>query len=121
MLIDDNTDSRNFVAFDLQLHGAEVTAVSSASEAFQVIASSKPDVLVSDIGMPQMCGYEMLIQLRASKPENGSEIPAIALTAYAGERERQKALAVAFQMHLSKPLEAGAISTAVAQVISQNS
>lgn len=121
LVVDDNADSRDFVTFDLQLHGAEVIAVSSASEAFQVLASAKPDVLVSDIGMPQMCGYEMLIQLRASKSENGSEIPAIAVTAYAGERERQKALAVGFQMHLSKPLEAGAISTAVAQLISQNS
>ncbi|MEM9926717.1 MAG: PAS domain S-box protein, partial [Cyanobacteria bacterium P01_D01_bin.50] len=130
LVVEDDADSLDFVTFDLQLHGAEVTGVSSASAALKVLGESKPDVLVSDIGMPKMDGYEMLRRIRASEPDNGSEIlaireasplRAIALTAYAGEKEEQKAIEAGFQMYLSKPVEAGAVARAVAKLLSENS
>ena len=70
--------------------------------------------------MPNMDGYQMLRQIRASESENGNKILAIALTAYAGEAEQQKAIDAGFQMHLSKPVEAGAVATAVAKLLSEN-
>lgn len=121
LVVDDEADCRDFITFDLQLHGAEVTTVSSASAALKVLAEFKPDVLVSDVGMPKMDGYEMLRQVRASESENGHKILAIALTAYAGEVEQQKAIDAGFQMHLSKPVEANTIVTAVAKLVSENS
>lgn len=117
LVVDDEADSLKYVAFDLQLHGASVTAVSSASEALQILPDLKPDVLVSDIGMPHIDGYQMLRQIRANHVDNNSQIPAIALTAYAGEVEKQKALEAGFQMHLSKPVEVNAIVAAVAQLV----
>ncbi|WP_414624194.1 PAS domain S-box protein [Calothrix sp. CCY 0018] len=117
LVVDDEADSLEYIAFDLQLHGASVTAVSSASAALQILPDLKPDVLVSDIGMPEIDGYQMLRQIRTSQPENCSQIPAIALTAYAGETEQQKALEAGFQMHLSKPVEANAVIAAVAKLV----
>lgn len=68
-----------YIAFDLQLHGASVTAVSSASAALQILPDLKPDVLVSDIGMPEIDGYQMLRQIRASQADSDSQIPALSV------------------------------------------
>ncbi len=92
LVVDDDRDSLDFVAFVLEEDGADVVAVSSALEALQVIEQQKPDVLVSDIGMPDMDGYTLIRQLRTWSTEQGGEIPAIALTAFASKRDREKAL-----------------------------
>ncbi|GAB1544245.1 hypothetical protein NUACC21_69210 [Scytonema sp. NUACC21] len=105
LVVDDDADSRDFIAFALEQSGALVTAVSSASEALEVMTRVMPDILVSDIGMPEMDGYEMLRQIRGWTKEQGGQIPAIALTAYAGECDRKQALAAGFQVHISKPIE----------------
>jgi CheY-like chemotaxis protein len=107
LVVDDDTDSREFFAFVLEQLGAQVSTVTSAGEAIAEVSAtlSQPDILLSDIGMPDMDGYMMMRQIRAMPPEQGGQILAIALTAYAGEIDRQQALAAGFQHHLAKPVE----------------
>jgi PAS domain S-box-containing protein len=104
LLVDDDADSLDFVAFVLEQDGAEVRAASSALEALQIIEQEKPDVLVSDISMPDMDGYTLLRLLRTWSAEQGGQIPAIALTAFARQYDQQQALQAGFQVHLPKPV-----------------
>ncbi|MBD2534924.1 response regulator [Nostoc flagelliforme FACHB-838] len=104
LVVDDDADSRDFIAFVLEQDGAFVMAVSSALEALQTLAEVKPDVLVSDISMPDMDGYMLINEVRTWAPEQGGRIPAIALTAFARNNDQEKALKAGFQMHLPKPL-----------------
>lgn len=105
LVVDDETDARELVAFLLEQQGAQVISATSAHEALLILPQAKPDVLLSDIGMPDMDGYMLLQQVRTLTPEQGGQIPAIALTAYAGEINQQQALAVGFNQHISKPVE----------------
>ncbi|WP_293126141.1 PAS domain-containing protein [Microcoleus sp. bin38.metabat.b11b12b14.051] len=105
LAVDDDADARDLVVFVLEDCGASVTAVSSADAALAVLTQSVPDVLLSDIGMPHTDGYMLLRQVRALPPEQGGLVPAIALTAYAGEIDYRQALAAGFQRHISKPVE----------------
>ncbi|MEG3863184.1 hybrid sensor histidine kinase/response regulator, partial [Microcoleus sp. herbarium12] len=105
LAVDDDADARDLVVFLLEDCGASVTAVASADDALTLLTQSVPDVLLSDIGMPYTDGYMLLRQVRALPPEQGGLVPAIALTAYAGEIDYQQALAAGFQRHISKPLE----------------
>ncbi|WP_375502253.1 response regulator [uncultured Nostoc sp.] len=114
LVVDDETDSREFVAFVLEQAGAIVTSVASGMEALQAIEQSTPNLIVSDIGMPDMDGYMLLQQIRAQLP--ASQVPAIALTAYAGEFDRTQALQAGFQQHLAKPIEPAEIVTTVARL-----
>ncbi|MBN3958106.1 response regulator [Nostoc sp. NMS8] len=114
LVVDDDTDSREFVAFVLEQAGAIVTSVASGIEALQAIEKSTPNLIVSDIGMPDMDGYMLLQQIRAQLP--ASQVPAIALTAYAGEFDRTQALQAGFQQHLAKPIEPAEIVTTVARL-----
>lgn len=117
LVVDDEPDSLHFISFVLQLYNAEVQTASSSLVAIQILLDSKLDILVSDIGMPGMDGYEFLRQVRTLPPENGGQIPAIALTAYAGEFNRQQALTAGFQMHLPKPIEPKTLGDAIAHII----
>ncbi|MCG6138032.1 MAG: PAS domain S-box protein [Nostoc sp. LLA-1] len=116
LVVDDDADSLNFIAFALKIYGAEVTKVASALEALPIIVKSPPDILVSDIGMPHMDGYEFLRQLRVLPPETGGKVPAIALTAFAGEYDQKQAIASGFQMHIPKPVAPEALAAAVVQL-----
>ncbi|NHC35324.1 response regulator [Scytonema millei VB511283] len=113
LVVDDEPDSREFVAFVLEQAGAIVTSVSSGIEALQAIEQSVPDLIVSDIGMPDLDGYMLMRQIRARLP--ASQVPAIALTAYAGEFDRALALKAGFQHHLAKPVEPAEIVTTLAR------
>ncbi len=104
LIVDDDDDSRDFLVVVLEQSGAIATAVSSASRALEILVSFKPHVLLSDIGMPELDGYNLIRQIRKLPPTLGGQIPAIALTAYAGEKDRQQALDAGFQKHLSKPV-----------------
>jgi PAS domain S-box-containing protein len=117
LVVDDDADTRDYITFLLEQAGAKVMAVASANEAFTLLVQSKPDLLLSDIGMPEMDGYMLLRQVRTLPPERGGNIPAIALTAYAGEINQQKALAAGFQLHLSKPIEPTELVSAIANLI----
>ncbi|MCU0548058.1 MAG: PAS domain S-box protein [Leptolyngbya sp. Prado105] len=113
LLVDDDTDTREFEAFLLEQYGATVTAAASGSEALQLIDQFTPDLIVSDIGMAEIDGYMLIEQIRlfeASQREShlsnqGGQIPAIALTAYAAELDQKRAMQAGFQRHLTKPLE----------------
>ncbi|GAX41209.1 PAS/PAC sensor hybrid histidine kinase [Tolypothrix sp. NIES-4075] len=105
LLVDDEIDTRDFMSFLLQQQGATVSEASSASEALKAFAESTPDILLSDLGMPLVDGYSLISQIRSMSPEQGGEIPAIALSAYAGESDRDRAFAAGFQKHLAKPVE----------------
>ncbi|AUB34512.1 DNA-binding response regulator, OmpR family, containings REC and winged-helix [Nostoc flagelliforme CCNUN1] len=116
LVVDDDTDTRDLTAFVLEQYGAIVTAVSSATEAFLVLTQSKPDVLLSDIGMPDVDGY-MLIEYVRSLFAQGDQIKAIALTAYAGEMNQQQALKAGFHRHISKPIEPMMLVQAISSLV----
>ena len=120
LVVDDETDTRDFYTAVLEEHGAEVIAVASADEALEVISRQRPDVLISDIGMPVRDGYSLIRQVRASELEEGGMLPAIALTAYARDVDRQQAIAAGFQKHLSKPVEPNKLVAVVAHLIGQS-
>ncbi|MGF1938481.1 MAG: PAS domain S-box protein [Nostoc sp. ChiQUE02] len=117
LVVDDEPDIRDLVTFILQDYGIEVTSVSSAQEALQALSESIPDVLISDIGMPKTDGYMLMREVRSRSPQQGGQVPAIALTAYAGEMNQQQALAAGFQMHISKPVDPDALVKAIADLI----
>ncbi|MBD1847028.1 GAF domain-containing protein [Cyanobacteria bacterium FACHB-63] len=105
LLVDDEPDTREFQAFLLEQSGANVKAVASGAEALQVLDQWIPDVIISDVGMAEMDGYMLIEQIRSRPSNRGGTIPMIALTAYAADHDRQRALQAGFQMHLTKPLE----------------
>ncbi len=115
LIVDDDADSRD-ITFVLQQEKAEVIAVSSALEALQILAKSKLDVLLSDIGMPEMDGYMLICQVRKWLPEQGGQIPAI-VTAYAGEYDQQQAISAGFQIHVPKPAEPAQLIAAVTKLV----
>ncbi len=115
LVVDDEADSRELIAFILQQEGATVTTAASASEALEKIAESTPDLIVSDIGMPDMDGYELIKIIRAS--EKNFTILAIALAAYAGETNQQQAIAAGFQQHISKPIDTNAVVDMVIELV----
>ncbi|MEH2390601.1 MAG: response regulator [Nostoc sp.] len=117
LLVDDDKDSREFIAFLLEQYGAQVTEADSAHDALSSLRQAKFDLLISDIGMPDMDGYTLIRQIRKQLPDQGGEIPAIALTAYAGEIDQQQALAAGFQRHISKPIEPELLIEAILTIL----
>lgn len=105
LAVDDEPDARELLTVLLTQYGAEVLTVTSATEVLANLESFHPDVLISDIGMPEMDGYMLMRQIRALPPEKGGQILAIALTAYAREEDYQQAIASGYQRHLTKPLD----------------
>lgn len=120
LAVDDDADIRDLIHFILQQAGAEVQVVSSAAEALQQFAAFSPQILISDVGMPGTDGYMLIQQIRSLPSELGS-IPAIALTAYAGEIDRQQAIAAGFQSHLTKPIEPERLIHAITNVLRKDS
>jgi PAS domain S-box-containing protein len=103
LVVDDDDDARDFLSFLLEYNGASVAVAATAAEALQALERSLPDVFLCDIGMPDMDGYDLIRAIRASNHKQ--HLPAIAITAYAGELNQQKAIAAGFQHHLSKPID----------------
>ncbi|MGF2035922.1 MAG: PAS domain S-box protein [Nostoc sp. CmiVER01] len=116
LVVDDQVDSRDFITTILEQYQAEVQAVASVAEALQVITQWKPDVLVSDIGMPDEDGYSLIRKVRSQSPELGGNIPAAALTAYTRAEDRMRAIQEGYQLHLPKPIEAAELATVVARL-----
>jgi PAS domain S-box-containing protein len=105
LIVDDEVDTRELLTFILEQYGATITSVGSAETALASLIQNPPSIVLSDIGMPDMDGYMFMRQVRTLPPEQGGQIPAIALTAYAGEYDQQQAFAAGFQQHISKPVE----------------
>jgi PAS domain S-box-containing protein len=121
LIVDDETDTRELIAFLLRQAGATAIATASAQAALDALdhcpPKAQPDVLLSDIGMPEVDGYMLIEQIRARSPEQSGTIPAIALTAYAAEYDQQRAIAAGFQMHLAKPIEPERLVEAIVQLL----
>jgi signal transduction histidine kinase len=117
LVVEDEADSQEFIAFVLNHAGASVIAATTADEAFAALTQSQIDVLLSDIGMVDMDGYMLVRQIRALSPEQGGNVPAIALTAYIGDFNRQQAFLAGFQVHLSKPIDPEEVVQAIAQLV----
>ena len=105
LVVDDEADARLMLAAMLKQYGAEVKTSSSTGEALEMLEQYKPDILVSDIGMPKEDGYVLIRKVRALEPERGGRIPAVALTAYARAEDRLRALTAGYNMHVPKPVE----------------
>ncbi|MEJ6480836.1 PAS domain-containing protein [Nostoc punctiforme UO1] len=105
LTVDDDSDARELLTALLAEYGAQVLTVASATEVLANLESFQPDVLVSDIGMPEVDGYSLIQQIRALTPEKGGQIPAIALTAYARVDDSQRAITSGYQRHVTKPLD----------------
>ncbi|MGP1382191.1 MAG: ATP-binding protein [Thainema sp.] len=114
-VIEDDDDSRELITFTLEMYGATVTTVSSATNALDALRQSDPDIVISDIGMPEMDGY-MLMQAIRNDPQT-RHIPAIALTSHVGQANQTRALAVGFQAHLPKPLEVNRLVKTILKLV----
>ena len=117
LVVDDDVDTRELIEWVLKRVGAEVTSVGSAREALEVLEREKPQVLVSDIAMPQEDGYALLKKIRALPPERGGRIPAIALTAHSLVQDRLQSLRAGFQSHVPKPVVPEELVEVVASII----
>ena len=98
-------------------HGADVRSARSAREALSLIADAPPDVLVSDIGMPGIDGYDFLRALRALPEARGGTVPAIAVTAFARPEDRERAMDAGYQRHLGKPIDEHALVAAILSLL----
>jgi PAS domain S-box-containing protein len=105
LVVDDEPDARSLVQRLLQDRGAVVFTAGSAAEAVGLVSSERPNVLVSDIGMPREDGYSLIGRVRALGSEQGGTVPAVALTAYARAEDRISAIKAGFQVHATKPVE----------------
>jgi PAS domain S-box-containing protein len=119
LVVDDEADMRELMVTMLRQTGARITVAASAVEALDALVLFQPDVLISDIGMPNVDGYGLMRQVRSLPPEQGGQIPAIALTAYAGEIDQQQALAAGFQRHIAKPVEPENLIRAIVTLANQ--
>ena len=116
LVVDDEADAREIVATILGEAGAEIATASSSRQALEQLKQWRPDLLISDIGMPGESGYDLIRKVRALSPGEGGQIPAIALTAYARMEDRLKILSAGFQMHVPKPIEPMELATVVASL-----
>ncbi len=122
LIVDDEADARDMVSFMLQINGARVTTAKSAVEALDVLKNigehqATPNVIISDIGMPNEDGYALIQKIRALPIAQSSKIPAIALTAFNRPEDKQNALEAGFQLHLGKPIEPEHLVAAVSHVV----
>ncbi|MBD2063470.1 ATP-binding protein [Funiculus sociatus GB2-A5] len=116
LVVDDEADTREFLTFALEEYGAETIVAASAAEALKALELYNPDVLLSDIGMPEEDGYSLIRKVRSLSLERGGSIKAVALTAYAREEDQQRAISAGFQMHVAKPVEPAELVAAVSSL-----
>lgn len=107
LVVEDDEDSKDLLAEVLRDHGAKVTAVDSGNRALSAFERMTPDIIISDIGMPGMDGYELIRRVRERPDDTGGRVPAIALTAYVRAQDRSRAFLAGYQAHVPKPLDIG--------------
>jgi CheY-like chemotaxis protein len=114
LIVDDNIDSLLIIAFILEEYGTEVVKAASAGEALRIFLDTKLDMLIRDLAMPREDGYSLIRKIRLLEPEQGGQIPAIALTIFAGEENSSLSMEAGFQVHLVKPIEPAELVRVVA-------
>ncbi len=117
LIVDDEADARDLLTTILEHSGAQVTAASGADEALGLLNQSRFDVLVSDIGMPNIDGYTFIRKVRELEAQKGKDIPAVALTAYARDTDCQLAIEAGFGVHLAKPFDPTELVSVVAKLV----
>lgn len=117
LIVDDEADMRDLVLTILEQYGARVSVAASATEALTLLDRFQPDILISDIGMPDIDGYMLMQEIRKRSPKQGGLMGAIALTAYAAEYDQKQALQAGFQQHLAKPVEPEELAQAIVAVM----
>jgi CheY-like chemotaxis protein/anti-sigma regulatory factor (Ser/Thr protein kinase) len=115
-VVDDEPDARELLRTVLQDQGAKVTTFGSAHDALVALKTTKPTVLVCDVGMPKMDGYQLIRTLRAEESRSG-RIPALALTAFARAEDRKRSLVAGYQAHLAKPFDVGELILVIADLV----
>ena len=121
LLVEDDPDTQELLKTVLNGHGAELIVVGSSAAALTELQRSRPDVIISDIGMAGENGYDLIKKIRSLEPEQGGRIPAIALTAYAAASDRRRALLAGFQTHLPKPIDAEDLVAVIVSLTFQKS
>ncbi len=121
LLVDDEAEAREIISTVIGRTGAEVKACISATDALTKLAEWRPDVILSDIAMPEEDGYSFINKVRSLPRDKGGETPAAALTAYARDEDRLQALAAGYQMHIAKPIGASQLVTLVAKLAGRES
>jgi PAS domain S-box-containing protein len=116
LVVDDEADTRELIREVLKECGSEVVMSRSAAEALEALEQHNPDILISDLGMPDEDGYSLISKIRSLPPERGGQIPAAALTAYARAEDRMRVLRSGFQFHLPKPVDSAELVTVVASL-----
>ena len=116
VVADDQEDSRDLIEFLLTQQGAVVTAAASGAQAFAAIEREVPDVLLSDIEMPDETGYELISRLRLLPAGRGGQVPAVAMTAHGSREDKERALAAGFQRHIAKPFQPVDLFVVVAEL-----
>ena len=117
LIVDHQLDTREIATFVLRQFGAETIVARSTNEALRVVIRERPDVLIIDLGVSDIDGYQLMRQIRTLSPQQGGQIPAIALTSYAGEYNQQRTLEAGFQLHLSKSVEPETLVAAIARLL----
>jgi CheY-like chemotaxis protein len=116
LLVDDEPDAVDLATAILASAGAEVRTCRSAAEALDAVRGWRPDVLVSDIEMPEEDGYSLIRRVRALGADEGGKTPAVALTAYGRTQDRMQSLAAGYSMHVPKPVDPGELTTIIASL-----
>ncbi len=116
LLVEDDPDNRDVLRAILEQHHASVSATASAREALEVLSRAHPNFLISDIGLPEIDGYELIRRIRQLDPSEGGRIPAVALTAHASSEDRTRALRAGFQAHIAKPVDPRELVASIASL-----
>jgi CheY-like chemotaxis protein len=120
LFVDDDLDVLQLVKLILTNAGAEVSTAGSGKQALALLATAKPDVIISDISMPGFDGYQFIEELRRRAPEDGGRTPAIALTAHTRSKDQEKALSAGFNAHLAKPMRALQLIASICELVEKN-
>jgi CheY-like chemotaxis protein len=114
LVVDDEPDARELLTTLLGLYGIEVTSAANANDALQAFVEVRPNILLSDIGMPGEDGYSLIRRIRELGDSKGGQTPAVALTAYTRREDRTRAIGAGFDVHVAKPVEPGELLVVLA-------
>jgi CheY-like chemotaxis protein len=117
LVIDDDRDARELIHKVLAQHQAEIITAANAMEGLLILQSQMPDVVISDIGMPEKDGYQFIREVRRLPATHGGETPAIALSAFAHSEDRTRAMMAGYQVHLSKPVESNELAVSIDSLV----
>ncbi len=120
LVVDDDEDSREMLQYALLESKAQIMTAGSAGEALAHFSTFEPDILISDLGMPEMDGYDLIRQIRALPVQNGGQTPAIALTGYVGTDEEKRVRSAGFNVHVAKPVDFNKLIEIINELLQQN-